>query len=114
MDNVITLYGKATLKEGYAMIIEKDVAVYGSDVPDSYKMIFDSQKFIYNDSNVDAAYETYELEEREGADLYVNGELITFTEEDNGRKTISVTAGETYNIEYRTTYMKADLDYLYF
>ena len=112
MDALKTHYGKATLKDDYAFLITNYTYNFAEDVTDAYKLVFGTLGMftIGENKRIEAASETFGVEEREGAIITVNGEAVEFTEEDYGYKSMPVTAGETYTVKYVITYAKADLN----
>ena len=110
LDALDTLYGKATPHEGYSFVITKERTEYAEDVTEGYKLAF-SWVMDGNESEWISAYQTsFGINEREDVIVKVNGEVVTFTEEDEGYKEIPLTAGETYTVEYVSIYTKADLN----
>ena len=108
MDALTTLYGKATLKEGYAFVITSYTYAYAEDVTDAYKVVFETLGMVNVGVNksIEAVCESFSVEE--GAT--VNGVEVEFAEEDYGYKSMTATAGETYVVEYQQTYTKDALN----
>jgi hypothetical protein len=106
-----TLYGKATLKDGYAFVITEKTTVCAEDVSDAYKLVFTTLDMLEVgvSKSIEAVYGAFNVEERTGG-VTVNGETVEFTAEDEGRKSMTATAGETYVVKYTKTYTKADLN----
>lgn len=113
LGKVDAIYGKATLKEGCAFIITKESETYASDVPEAYKLVFETINGALDwDEDIEARSTDYALDvyEEAGVTVTVNGEVVTFTEADNGWKNIPMTAGETYVVEYVKAYTKAEIN----
>ncbi len=97
-----TLYGKATLKDGYAFLIAEETVVAADDLPEAYKIFFNlifsgsNEKYLY----VVEAGEVY-FEGDEDATIYLNGTPAT-------EESFMAESGQTYNVEYREI---ADKDY---
>ena len=111
VEAITTLYGQATLKDGYAFVITNEKTVYADDVTDAYKLVFETLGMIEAGESkyIEAVMGSFGVEEQDGG-VIVNGEAVEFGAEDNGYKYITITAGETYTVEYTKTYAKADLN----
>ena len=106
-----TLYGKATLKDDYAFVITEKTTVCAADVTDAYKLVFSTLDMLDlgASKSIEAVYGAFSVEEKAGG-VTVNGETVEFTAENEGRKSMTATAGETYVVKYTKTYTKADLN----
>ena len=111
MDALTTLYGKATLKDDYAFVITEKTTVCAADVTDAYKLVFSTLDMLDlgASKSIEAVYGAFSVEEKAGG-VTVNGETVEFTAEDEGRKSMTATAGETYVVKYTKTYTKAYLN----
>lgn len=104
------LYGVATPMEGYVLYTEEYVDLFGADVTDEYKLVFadmigNSKHF--GAENVNSGFTFYK---DEGEVITVNGTEVTF-EEGAYWADYPVEEGQTYEVVYTTTYMKADLNF---
>jgi hypothetical protein len=112
MNAMDTIYGKATVGAGCVIFIQKNYCAYGEDVPDAYKVVYNFMGMMDYDECVSgcSVKEGLRVFQNDNVITKVNGEEVTFAEEDNGSKQITLVEGETYVVEYINVYTKADLN----
>lgn len=104
------LYGVATAEEGYVLYTEEYKDVFGVDVTDEYKLVFADMIGNSKHFGAESVNSGFSFYKHEGEVITVNGTEVTFEEEDYWTD-YTIEAGQTYEVVYTTTYMKADLNF---
>lgn len=93
--NIEKLYGKTTVKDGYALIVSQYAG--RDDRTDAYKIVFEEKDYNYDHANFSyetvsetAAYNVYSFRESSFDEIYVNGVKTetSFTYENKGKYVI--------------------------